>query len=127
MPWRYETATIPAATCAGFVAKQLCITWSTYGCAEDPYLSGEYATSFVRGFQEAPEAPGTLLAGATCKHFVANSMEKSCDSGQCHGREDFDAQISMQDLVDSYMYPFQQCVERGKAAGLMCSCEYSAT
>ena len=40
-------------------------------------------------------------------------MEQSCDGGQCHGREDFDAQISMRDLVDSYLYPFQQCVEKG--------------
>eukprot|EP01046_Picozoa_sp_COSAG06_P031098 COSAG06_NODE_3000_length_5979_cov_12.330272_4_plen_122_part_00 len=88
---------------------------------EDPFLSGEYATHFVKGFQEAPEAPGTLLAGATCKHFVANSMEQSCDGGQCHGREDFDAIVPVRDLVDSYLYPFQQCVERGKAAGLMCS------
>jgi len=74
---------------------------------EDPYLSGEYGTHFVRGFQQAPEAPGTLLAVATCKRkvhkrsghcvwlvghsdrlvaiadFVANSMEKSCDDGVC--------------------------------------------
>ena len=49
----------------------------------------------MKGFQEAPEAPGTLLAGATCKHFVANSMEKSCDGGQCHGREDYDAIVPM--------------------------------
>ena len=76
----------------------------------------------MKGFQEAPEAPGTLLAGATCKHFVANSMEKSCDGGQCHGREDYDAIVPMRDLVDSYLYPFQQCVEKGQAVGLMCSC-----
>lgn len=49
-------------------------------------------------------------------------MEKSCAGGQCHGREDFDAAVSMRDLVDSYLPPFQACVERGKAAGLMCSC-----
>ena len=84
---------------------------------EDPYLSGEYATAWVRGFQVAPEAPNTLLAGATCKHFVANSMEKSCDGGQCHGREDYDARVTMRDLVDSYLYPFRQCVEQGKAVG----------
>ena len=49
-------------------------------------------------------------------------MEKSCAGGQCHGREDFDAVVSMRDMVDSYLPPFQACVERGKAAGLMCSC-----
>jgi hypothetical protein len=54
----------------------------------------------------------------------ANSLEKSCDGGICHGREDYDAVVSMQDLVDSYLPPFQACVERGKSAGLMCSCTY---
>ena len=88
---------------------------------EDPMLSGAYAEAFVRGFQEAPEAPGTLLAGATCKHFVANSMEKSSDDGITFGRENFDAIVNQRDLVDSYLAPFQVCVEKGNAAGLMCS------
>ena len=48
-------------------------------------------------------------------------MEKSCDGGVCHGREDFDAQVSIRDLLDSYLVPFQACVERGKSIGLMCS------
>lgn len=38
-----------------------------------------------------------------------------------YGREDFNAIVSQQDLVDSYLAPFQQCVEAGNAAGLMCS------
>ena len=46
---------------------------------EDPYLSSQYAIHFVAGYQNAPEAPDTLLIGATCKHFVANSMERSVD------------------------------------------------
>jgi beta-glucosidase-like glycosyl hydrolase len=83
-------------------------------------LSGEYATQFVRGYQEAPESPDTLMVGATCKHFVANSMEKSSDDGITHGREDFNAIVTPQDMVDSYLAPFQSCVERGRAAGLMC-------
>eukprot|EP01047_Picozoa_sp_COSAG01_P064778 COSAG01_NODE_8634_length_2713_cov_1.980107_4_plen_65_part_00 len=33
---------------------------------ECPYLSGEYATYFVRGYQRAPEDPQHLLVGATC-------------------------------------------------------------
>ena len=88
---------------------------------EDPMLNSAYAESFVRGFQEAPEAPGTLLAGATCKHFVANSMEGSSDDGISFGRETFDAVVGQRDLVDSYLAPFQACVEKGNAAGLMCS------
>ena len=36
-------------------------------------------------------------------------------------RHDFDAQVSEQDLVDSYMLPFQTCVEVGRVSSLMCS------
>ena len=60
---------------------------------EDPYLSGEYATAFVRGFQEAPEAPGQLMASACCKHYVANEMEHSTVSGETWTRHDFDAPV----------------------------------
>ena len=37
---------------------------------EDPFLSAEYATSFVRGYQYSPEDPSHLLVGATCSTFV---------------------------------------------------------
>ena len=77
----------------------------------------------MKGFQEAPEAPGTLLAGATCKHFVANSMENSTEVGVNWNRHNFDANVSMQDLVSDYMVPFQACIETAQASGLMCSCE----
>eukprot|EP01047_Picozoa_sp_COSAG01_P064777 COSAG01_NODE_8634_length_2713_cov_1.980107_3_plen_86_part_00 len=64
------------------------------------------------------------MRGILKEHFVANSMEKSCDGGHCYGREDFDASVSVRDLMDTYLPPFQACVERGDSAGLMCS--YSA-
>eukprot|EP00435_Cladocopium_sp_Y103_P040526 s2108_g11.t1 len=35
--------------------------------------------------------------------------------------ENFDSAVSMQDLVDSYMRPFQACVEKGRVSSLMCS------
>merc|ERR1719399_2705730 len=41
--------------------------------------------------------------------------------GEHHDRNHVDAKISMQDLVDSYMKPFQACVEKGKVSSLMCS------
>lgn len=40
---------------------------------------------------------------------------------QHHQRYDFDAQVTPQDLLDSYMRPFQGCVEQGRVSGLMCS------
>ena len=36
-------------------------------------------------------------------------------------RHDFDANVTMQDLVDSYMPAFQSCVQKGRVSGLMCS------
>lgn len=74
---------------------------------EDPYLTGEYAVSFVRGFQESPADPGHVKASACCKHFVANSMDGSTVDGVEHDRNEFDATVTTQDLIDSYMRPFQ--------------------
>ena len=88
---------------------------------EDPYTSGEYAIAFVKGMQEAEEDPSHLLSSACCKHYVANSMDGSTVDGTHHMREEFDATISTRDLIDSYMVPFQACVEEGRVSGLMCS------
>ena len=88
---------------------------------EDPYLSGQYAVEFVKGMQENPADPSLIMASACCKHYVANSMDGSTVDGVHHWRNEFDAHIPLQDLVDSYMPPFQACVEIGKVSGLMCS------
>ena len=42
--------------------------------------------------------------------------------GESWTRHTIDATIPMQDLIDSYMVPFQSCVEKGKVTSLMCSC-----
>jgi len=89
---------------------------------EDPYHVGEYAEWFVKGFEQAPEDDGKhIQASACCKHYAANSMEHTTEGGQTHTRHDFSATITQQDLVDSYLLPFQSCVEKGKVSGLMCS------
>jgi len=89
---------------------------------EDPYQSGEYAEWFVKGMQEAPEDPFHIQASSCCKHYAANSMEATTDGdGESHTRHNYDANITMQDLVDSYLKPFQSCVEKGKVSSLMCS------
>ena len=41
--------------------------------------------------------------------------------GEHHDRNHYDATISQQDLIDSYMLPFQACVEKGRVSSLMCS------
>ena len=38
-----------------------------------------------------------------------------------HGRMAFIAHIAIQDLVDSYMPAFDDCVQKGNVSGLMCS------
>jgi len=88
---------------------------------EDPMLSGEYATSFVQGFERNPDDTTHIMASACCKHYAANSMEHTTEGLETHTRHNFDANITSQDLVDSYLAPFQACVEKGKVSGLMCS------
>lgn len=90
--------------------------YSLETAGEDPFASGAYARAFVTGFQTAKEAPFPLQASATCKHFVANEYEGH--------REGMDVSLSAQDLVDSYLPPFQACVEEGQVSGIMCA--YSA-
>merc|ERR1740138_1475354 len=41
--------------------------------------------------------------------------------GESYTRHTIDESIPMQDLVDSYMKPFQACVEKGRVSSLMCS------
>ena len=48
-------------------------------------------------------------------------MDDSTVDGVHHNREEVDVQVPVQDLIDSYMPPFQACVEVGKVSGLMCS------
>lgn len=88
---------------------------------EDPYLVGEYAESFVTGFERAPEDETHLQASACCKHYAANSMEHATEGGLTWTRHNFSATITQQDLVDSYLAPFQSCVEKAHVTGLMCS------
>lgn len=90
---------------------------------EDPYLTGEYAEWYTQGMQEAPEDPYHIQASACCKHYVANSMDGTTQAdGEHHDRNHVDSIVPMQDLIDSYMLPFQACVEKGRVSGLMCSC-----
>eukprot|EP01043_Picozoa_sp_COSAG02_P027596 COSAG02_NODE_1636_length_11551_cov_2.706863_7_plen_66_part_00 len=62
--------------------------------------------------QEAPEDPYHIQASACCKHYVANSMDGTTQvDGEHHDRNHVDSIVQMQDLIDSYMLPFQACVE----------------
>ncbi|KAH8725188.1 beta-xylosidase [Phaeosphaeriaceae sp. PMI808] len=76
----------------------------------------------VKGYTKA------LLAGlegdkperkiiATCKHYVGYDME----SWGGTDRHRFNAKITMQDLAEYYMPPFQQCARDSKVGSFMCS------
>ena len=88
---------------------------------EDPVLTGEYASSFIRAFQESELDSRYLQASACCKHYAANNVEKSTEAGVQWSRYDIASNVTMQDLVDSYLPAFQACVERGRVSGLMCA------
>ena len=48
-------------------------------------------------------------------------MEKSTEAGVTWTRHGFNAEVTPQDLVDSYLAGFQSCVEKGRVSGLMCA------
>ena len=87
----------------------------------DPYVTAEYAAAFVQGMQNNPDDRAHLMASACCKHFAANSMEYTNQHGVAWDRHNFSASISAMDLADSYLPPFQSCVQVGKVSGLMCT------
>eukprot|EP00931_Biecheleriopsis_adriatica_P085911 TRINITY_DN60680_c0_g1_i1.p1 TRINITY_DN60680_c0_g1~~TRINITY_DN60680_c0_g1_i1.p1 ORF type:complete len:769 (-),score=153.79 TRINITY_DN60680_c0_g1_i1:74-2380(-) len=87
---------------------------------EDPHLTSKYVANFVRGLQEG-EDPDHVQMVATCKHFIANSLEHSIINGQTITRHNFDAEIPLSELVDYYMPAFKSCVQEGRALGIMCS------
>ncbi|OQR97647.1 beta-D-xylosidase, partial [Thraustotheca clavata] len=77
---------------------------------EDPYLTSAYATSFVQGMQGSSEF---LKVSACCKHFSAYSQEIP--------RHSLSAQVTPQDMADTYFPAFEACVKQGHVSSIMCS------
>lgn len=84
-------------------------TPETYG--EDPFLTGEMGTAFVRGLQG--DDPKYLKVVSTPKHFAANNEE--------HNRFECDARISEKQLREYYLPAYEALVKRGGAASIMAS------
>ena len=82
-------------------------TPETYG--EDPFLTAETGTAFVRGLQG--NDPRYLKVVSTPKHFAANNEE--------HNRFECNAVISEKQLREYYLPGFEACVRRGHAASIM--------
>ncbi|KAE9591108.1 hypothetical protein Lal_00021402 [Lupinus albus] len=88
---------------------------------EDPSVTAKYAVAYVRGLQGDSLNGGRLgerlQASACCKHFTAYDLDhwKGLD------RFVFNARVTLQDLADTYQPPFQSCVVKGRASGIMCA------
>ena len=82
----------------------------TYG--EDPFLTGQIGSAFVRGLQG--NDPKYLKVVATAKHFAVHSGPES-------ERHTFDAVVSPHDLEDTYLPAFRSLIVDAKADSVMCA------
>jgi beta-glucosidase len=80
----------------------------TYG--EDPYLTGRMGVAFVKGMQG--DDPAHLKLVATPKHYAVHSGPESL-------RHSFDARVGAQDLHETYLPAFRDCVTEGGASSVM--------
>jgi len=77
---------------------------------EDPFLTGEMGTAYVRGLQG--DDPKYLRAAACAKHFAVHSGPEKL-------RHSFNAQVSRRDLYDTYLPAFKKLVIEGKVEAVM--------
>jgi beta-glucosidase len=82
----------------------------TYG--EDPFLSGQIGSAFVRGLQGTD--PKYLKVVATAKHYAVHSGPES-------ERHTFDADVSPHDLEDTYLPAFHELVVNAQVGSVMCA------
>lgn len=80
----------------------------TYG--EDPYLTGELGTAYVKGIQG--DDPFYLKAAACAKHYAVHS-------GPEEPRHRFNVNPSKRDLYETYLPAFKKLVTEGDVAGVM--------
>ncbi|KAL1633914.1 hypothetical protein SLS58_010858 [Diplodia intermedia] len=83
---------------------------------EDPFHLSSYVQNLIRGLEGNQDDPYKKIV-ATCKHFTGYDVE----NWNGNFRYQFDAQISMQDMVEYYMPSFQACAREAKVGAFMCS------
>jgi beta-D-xylosidase 4 len=81
---------------------------------EDALRVARYAGAMVRGLEGNKKERRII---ATCKHYAGNDFE----DWNGVSRHDFNAIISLQDLSEYYLLPFQQCTRDSKAGSIMCA------
>lgn len=82
---------------------------------EDPYLAGQLAVPFIRGFQGnnfdgSRETPYLKLV-ATAKHFAANNYEA--------GRQSTTSFVNEKNMREYYLPAFEACVREGGVKSIM--------
>lgn len=80
----------------------------TFG--EDPYLTSRLGVRFIRGIQGRDEK--LMKAAACAKHFAVHSGPEDV-------RHSFNAEVSKQDLYETYLPAFKKCVQEGKVEAVM--------
>lgn len=79
----------------------------TYG--EDPYLSSQLGTAFVKGLQGNGEV---MKAAACAKHFAVHSGPEAV-------RHEFDAEASKKDMEETYLPAFEALVKEANVESVM--------
>lgn len=80
----------------------------TFG--EDPYLSSRLGVRFIEGLQGKDDS--YMKVAACAKHFAVHS-------GPEDERHSFDAEVSAQDLFETYLPAFEACVKEAKVEAVM--------
>ncbi|CAF3378305.1 unnamed protein product [Rotaria sp. Silwood1] len=83
---------------------------------EDPFLTSQYVYALINGLQRG-EDERYLKIAADCKHYAAYDLEDWNGTDRFH----FDARVSDQDLIETYLPPFETCIRDAKVASIMCS------
>ena len=80
----------------------------TYG--EDPWLTGRFGVSYIRGLQG--DDSDYLMVAACAKHFAVHSGPEPL-------RHEFDAEVSEKDMRETYLPAFEAAVKEAKVAQIM--------
>ena len=84
----------------------------TYG--EDPYLVSRLGIAAVKGFQGDAAFKGKKRVIATLKHFAGHGQPES-------GMNCAPANVSMRVLRETFLFPFQQAIQKAGAISVMAS------
>jgi len=83
---------------------------------EDPFLTSQYVYALIQGLQGGDDERYLKIA-ANCKSFDAYDL----DDWNGTDRHHFNAIITDQDLVETYLLPFKTCIKDAQVASIMCS------